>query len=92
MTDSPKPTLTEDEAHEIVWKAVEEAGGTRSIYRNPRMAYATNARRKLEIDGHDVDLRYGEISTPAVATVEGWVFEIHDEDVELLMRPGKKRA
>jgi hypothetical protein len=84
---TPDPILTEARAAELVWSAVEKAGGTRSIYRNPRMAYASNARRQVEVDGHAVDIRYGEISTPAVATVEGWVFEIFDEEIELLIRP-----
>lgn len=89
MTDPirPEPILTEERATEVVWSAVEQAGGTRSIYRNPRMAFASNARRKIEVDGHEVDIRYGEISTPAVATVDGWVFEIFEEEIELLIRP-----
>jgi hypothetical protein len=85
-SDSP-PELTEERAAELVWSAIEQAGGSRSIYRNPRMAFASNSRRKIEVDGITVDIRYGEISTPAVASVEGWVFEVHDEDIELLMRP-----
>ena len=88
MTSSnTPPDLTEERAASIVWLAIEQAGGTRSIYRNPRMAFASNARRKIDVDGYMVDLRYGEISTPAVATVQGWVFEIQDEDIELLMKP-----
>lgn len=90
MSNTEQPKLTEQEATDVVWKAIEEAGGTRSIYRNPRMAFASNARRTLEIDGRSVDIRYGEISTPAVATVEGWVFEVHDEDIELLLKPSRK--
>lgn len=86
-TNAARPPLNEEQATEVVWKAVEQAGGTRSIYRNPRMAYAFNARREIEIEGYPVDIRYGEISTPAIATVEGWVFEIFDEEIELLMRP-----
>ncbi len=81
------PPLTEEQATDVVWHAVERAGGTRSIYRNPRMAFAFNSKREIEIDGHQVEIRYGEISTPAIATVEGWVFEIHDEDIDLLLRP-----
>ncbi len=89
MTDATpqQPILTEEHAAEVVWAAVERAGGTRSIYRNPRMAFAMNARRQIEVEGYEVDIRYGEISTPAVATVEGWVFEIFDEEIELLVRP-----
>ena len=44
-----------------------------------------------ELAGHKVELRHGEISSPAIVTVEGWVFEIHEEEVELLMRPLKRR-
>lgn len=88
MTDpTDTPPLTEKQATDVVWQAVERAGGPRSIYRNPRMAYATNAKRTIEIDGHAVEIRYGEISTPAIATIEGWVFEIHDETIDLLLRP-----
>jgi hypothetical protein len=89
MTDAyaDQPQMNEERATGIVWKAIEMAGGTRSIYRNPRMAFAFNARREIEVDGHLVDIRYGEISTPAIASIEGWVFEVHDEDIELLMRP-----
>ena len=84
--------MTEEQALEIVWKAVEQAGGTRSIYRNPRQAFSAHSRRMMMIDKHSVEIRYGEISTPAVATVAGWVFEIHDEDIELLIRPPKPRS
>lgn len=79
--------MNEDEATRIANEAVEAIGGPRRVYRNPRMAYSRNAIRTVEIDGHAVEIRYGEISTPAIATVEGWVFEIHDEEIELLIRP-----
>lgn len=88
MTDpTDAHPMNEEQATDLAWKAVERAGGTRSIYRNPRMAYASNSKRDIEIDGHQVEIRYGEISTPAIATIDGWVFEIHDEDIELLLRP-----
>jgi hypothetical protein len=83
--------MTEDEATAIVWDAIAKAGGTRSIYRNPRQAFSAHSRRLVEVGEHQVEIRYGEISTPAVATVRGWVFEIHDEDIELLIRPPKPR-
>ncbi|HEU0163675.1 MAG TPA: protein-L-isoaspartate o-methyltransferase 1 [Thermomicrobiales bacterium] len=84
-------SLTEAEATRIANLAVDEIGGPRSVYRNPRMAFSQQARREVEIEGWKVDIRYGEISTPAIATVGGWVFEIHDEEIELLMRPPKPR-
>lgn len=79
--------MNEDEATRIANEAVDTIGGPRRVYRNPRMAYSRNAIRTVEVEGHSVEIRYGEISTPAIATVEGWVFEIHDEEIELLIRP-----
>jgi hypothetical protein len=84
--------MTEEQATEIVWKAIERAGGTRSIYRNPRQAFSAQSRRFVEVGEHKVEIRYGEISTPAVATLAGWVFEIHDEDIEVLIRPRQPRT
>lgn len=83
--------LTEAEALSLVQRAVDSVGGTRSIYRHPRMAFARNAKRDVEIDGHAVEIRYGEIATPAIATVEHWVFQINDDDIELLLPPVKRR-
>ena len=86
-----QPELTEERAHELAWRAVELAGGTRAVYRNPKYAFSLQQARDYEIDGYTVELRHGEISTPAVVTVQGWVFEVLDEEVELLMRPLKRR-
>jgi hypothetical protein len=83
--------IDEDAATTLVWRAIELAGGTRSIYRNPRQAFSPRARRTIEVEGTPVEIRYGEISTPAIATVAGWVFEIHDEEIELLIRPPRPR-
>jgi hypothetical protein len=79
--------VDEARALELAWAAVEEAGGTRQIYRNPKYAYTLQQTSDLEIDGIKIELRHGEISSPAIVTVAGWVFEIHDEDLELLVRP-----
>jgi hypothetical protein len=87
----PAP-LDEVEATRLVSAAVDQIGGPRSIYRNPRMAFAFNATRDVEIEGRSVEVRYGEISTPAIATLEGWVFQINDDSVELLMRPPKRKS
>lgn len=86
------PPLDEATATDLVARAIEEIGGTRSVYRNPRMAYSQHARRQVEIENRTVEIRYGEISTPAIATIEGWVFQINDEDIELLIKPRPKRA
>ena len=89
---TPAPErIDEETATAIVWEAIERIGGPRSIYRNPRDAYSAHSRRMVEVGDHTVEIRYGEISTPAVATVQGWVFEITDEEIELLIRPPKPR-
>lgn len=84
--------MSEEEATAVAWEAIDQAGGTRSIYRNPRQAFSAQSRRIVDVGEHQVEIRYGEISTPAIATVQGWVFEITDEDIELLIRPPKPRS
>jgi hypothetical protein len=85
--------LTEERALELAWIAVERAGGTRAVYRNPKYAYTLQPTADMVIDGVEIELRHGEISSPAIVTVgKGWVFEIHDDDIELLIRPRPKRA
>lgn len=84
--------LTEQTSYELVMRALESLGGPQTVYRNPRMAFAFNAVRNMEFEGYEIEIRYGEISTPAIATVQGWVWEIHDQDIELLMKPFKKKA
>lgn len=90
-TDETKAPLTEDDAMKLAIRAVELAGGTRQIYRNPRHPFAINPTTDYELDGHAVELRHGEISSPAIVTIEGWVFEIHENEIELLMRPLKRK-
>ena len=85
-----KTALDEALATDIVTRAIDEIGGTRSVYRNPRMTFSPHSRRTVDLDDFSVEIRYGEISTPAIATVEGWVFQINDEDIELLIKPRKK--
>ena len=93
MTDeTSRIPLTESEAQLLAEEAVELAGGTRQVYRNPRHPFALQPTTNYELSGRKVELRHGEISSPAIVTVEGWVFEIHEEDVELLMRPVKRRT
>jgi hypothetical protein len=84
---SEKVPLTEERAHALAAEAVELAGGTRAIYRNPKFAFSLHQSGNYEIDGHTVEVRHGEISSPAIVSVEGWIFEVLDEEIELLMRP-----
>ena len=81
------PELTEQTSYELVMRALDTIGGPQSVYRNPKMAFAFNAVRNLDFEGYEIEIRYGEISTPAIATVNNWVWEIHDQDIELLMPP-----
>ncbi|HEY7034167.1 MAG TPA: protein-L-isoaspartate o-methyltransferase 1 [Thermomicrobiales bacterium] len=89
--DNTSTPMTEDQARELAERAVEEAGGTRAIYGNPRHPFALQPATNYEFDGHRVELRHGEISSPAIVSVGGWVFEIHEEEIELLIRPPKPR-
>lgn len=98
MTDNisagerPRPRLSEADATRLAEQAVDLAGGARMIYRNPRQAFSANARKVFDIDGHVIEVRWGEISSPAIVSAAGYVFEIHDEGIELLVRPPKPRA
>jgi len=84
--------LTEERAMAIAIEAVDRAGGTREVYRNPRHSFARDAKQDFVIEGVDVELRHGEISSPAIVTVGGWVFEIHEEALDLLVRPPRPRS
>ncbi|MDQ3693002.1 MAG: protein-L-isoaspartate o-methyltransferase 1 [Chloroflexota bacterium] len=83
--------MDEAEATRLAGEAVDLAGGARMIYRNPRQAFSLNSMKTFTIDGHKIEVRWGEISSPAIATVAGYVFEIHDTGIELLIRPPKPR-
>ena len=86
------PQLTEAEATRLAWQAVDLAGGARMIYRNPRQPFSPNARQVFDVGGHPIEVRWGEISSPAIVTAAGYVFEIHDEGIELLIRPLRPRT
>ena len=97
MTDSPNadpgspPGITEAEATRLAWQAVELAGGARMIYSNPRQPFSPNARKVFDLEGYPIEVRWGEISSPAIVTAGGYVFEIHDQGIELLIRPPRPR-
>ena len=97
MTDSshadggPPSQVTEAEATRLAWQAVELAGGALMIYRNPRQPFSPNARKVFDVEGHAIEVRWGEISSPAIVTAAGYVFEIHDQGIELLIRPPRPR-
>ena len=86
------PPLSEVEATRLARHAVDLAGGARMIYRNPRQPFSPNARKVFDVEGHQIEVRWGEISSPAIVTAGGYVFEIGDEEIELLIRPPKPRS
>ena len=90
VSEEQREQLTEERATELALQAVEQAGGTRSIYRNPRHPFSLQQSTDFVIDGYDVAVRHGEISSPAIVTVGGYVFEIHEEEIDLLIRPPRK--
>lgn len=86
-----RPNIDEARAHDLAWQAIEKAGGSRMIYRSPRHPFTLFPSTTYEIDGISVEVRHGEISSPAIVTVAGYVFEIHETEIELLARPPKPR-
>lgn len=79
--------MTEHEAERLIAEAVERSGGGRVIVGSPRHPFSRNSTTDLEIEGHTITIHFSEISSPAIATVDGWVFEIRDEELVLLSRP-----
>ena len=93
QADEESPSrVTEAEATRLAWQAVELAGGARMIYGNPRQPFSPNARKVFDVEGHSIEVRWGEISSPAIVTAVGYVFEIHEQGIELLIRPPQPRA
>lgn len=86
----PGDPMDEETAQRIAMAAVEELGGTRKIYRNPRHPFSVEPSRDLTIEGHQVEIRWGEVSSPAIVSVAGYVFQINDDDLDLLIRPSRR--
>lgn len=79
--------LGEDEARRLVEIAVERVGGPRIVVGSPRHPFALNSADEDEIEGHTVIIHYSEISSPALAEVEGWIFEVREDEYLLMQRP-----
>jgi hypothetical protein len=79
--------LDEVEALRLVVEAVERVGGNRYIVGSPRHPFAMQATHDEVVDGQTVTIHYSEISSPAIASVGGWVFEIREDELVVLMRP-----
>jgi len=92
MTGRGAGKMDEARATDLAEQAVDLAGGARMIYRNPRQAFSFDSIKTFEVDGEPVEVRWGEISSPAIATVGGYVFEILETGIELLIRPPRPRG
>jgi hypothetical protein len=82
--------LDEAEAQRLIEEAVERAGGGRFVVGNPRHPFALKSTQEEDVEGHIVTIHFSEISSPAIAEVEGWVFEIRDDEFVMLSRPRRK--
>lgn len=80
-------TMDEATALRLVTAAVEQAGGTRFIHANPRHPFSFDSTREIDVEGHQVLIRFAEISSPAVAEVAGYVFEIRSDEIIKLFGP-----
>jgi hypothetical protein len=83
--------MDEDTARALVEHAVEASGGARRIVASPRHPFGMNPFDELQVDGATVRIRYGEMSSPAIAEVAGWIFEIREHELVTLdhPRPGR---
>lgn len=84
------PVLSETEARALALRALDELGGPRAVYRSPRHPFSPAGTRVLEIDDVQIRVRYGEISSPAVVELAGFVFEIRDDELILLFAPPER--
>lgn len=82
--------LSETEALRLVEEAVERVGGPRFVVGSPRHPFALNSTDEEVVDGHTVIIHYSEISSPALAEVEGWIFEVREDEYLLMQRPRRK--
>jgi len=80
-------TLDDETARRLAEEAVEMAGGARHVHGNPRHPFAMNASQKVELEGHQILIRFGEASGPAVVEIEGYVFDIRPEGLIKLFGP-----
>lgn len=82
--------LDEAEALRLVEEAVERVGGNRYIVGSPRHPFSMRSTYDEIVDGQTVTIHFSEISSPAIASVGGWTFEIRDDELVELMRPRVK--
>lgn len=79
--------LDESDARRLVEEAIERLGGSRVIVGSPRHPFARKSTQEELVDGHAIVIHYSEISSPAIAQIAGWVFEIREQELVVLARP-----
>ncbi len=79
--------LSEADARNLALRALDRFGGPRAVYRSPRHPFSPAGVRTLTIDDVEIRIRYGEISSPAIIELAGYVFEIREDEVILLFSP-----
>ena len=84
--------LDETEAVRLVEEACQRQGGKRMIVGSPRHPFSLNPTLDEEVDGQTVTIHFSEISSPAIAMVAGWTFEIREDELVVLQRPRVKPA
>ena len=83
--------LDEAEATRIVEIACERQGGKRMIVGSPRHPFSLNPTKDEIVDSQTVTIHFSEISSPAIAMVAGWTFEIREDELVVLQRQRVKR-
>lgn len=79
--------MSEDEARRIVTLAIDQLGGARTIVGSPRHPFGLHSSDQVEVEGQAVIVHYGEMSSPAIAMLAGWTFEIKEHVLVTLDRP-----
>lgn len=79
--------LGESDARRLIAEAVDQVGGARVIVGSPRHPFGVNNSETVEVEGEHVTILYGEMSSPAIAMIGGWTFEIKETGLVLLDRP-----
>jgi hypothetical protein len=79
--------VDETEARRVVARAVEALGGGWAIVASPRHPHSSLASETVDVGGRQVVVHFGEMSSPAIATLAGWVFEIKEHKLVLLDAP-----
>ncbi|HBY46600.1 MAG TPA: protein-L-isoaspartate o-methyltransferase 1 [Thermomicrobiales bacterium] len=79
--------LVEAEALRLIEVAVERVGGPRVVVGSPRHPFALNSTDEQDVEGQTVIIHYSEMSSPALAEVAGWIFEVRVDEYVLMQRP-----